>query len=211
MTDLPAADPRAHWEEFYQTQRTTTSGRPSGALLRFAADLAPGRALDLGASHGDDVLWLAARGWQALGVDISQTAVSRARLRAEEAGLSQKATFEVRDLAEGLPEGPFDLVTALYLQSPVELPRAGILRAAAAAVAPGGHLLVVSHAAPPPWAPPGHRHHDFPTVESELADLGAPLPGWETRLAELVERPGKGPNGETAPLLDSVIFLQRAC
>ncbi|NDV01879.1 class I SAM-dependent methyltransferase [Pseudoroseicyclus tamaricis] len=209
MSDLTAADPRAHWEEFYRTKRTGASGRPSGALLRFVADLPPGRALDLGSSHGDDVLWLAARGWQALGVEISQTAVDRARARAEEAGLTEAARFEQRDLAEGLPEGPFDLVTALYLQSPVALPRADILRAAAGVVRPGGHLLVVSHGAPPPWAAPEHRAHDFPTVASELADLGAPLAGWETRLAELVERPGRGPEGETATLLDTVIFLRR--
>ena len=80
-----AATPDAFWEEFYQTKRTTSTGQPSKTLARFATDLPPGTALDLGSSHGDDVIWLASLGWQALGVDISPVAVGRAARRAERA------------------------------------------------------------------------------------------------------------------------------
>ncbi len=210
MTDL-ITDPLAHWEDVYKTRRRTSSGQPGSVLVRLTEGLAPGRALDLGASNGDDAIWLAGRGWQALGVDISPTACDRATARAASLGLGDRARFEARDLGTGLPHGPFDLVTALYFQSHVELPRARILAAAAAQVAPGGHLLVVSHAAPPPWASPEMRQRaaSLPTVESELADIAAMPELWQRIEARVVTRTGRGPDGATAELQDNVVFLRR--
>lgn len=63
MLSDPAQDPTVFWEEFYRTKRTSSTGRASSALQRIASGLTPGRALDLGASHGDDVIWLAGQGW----------------------------------------------------------------------------------------------------------------------------------------------------
>lgn len=210
MLDVTSENPQEFWEEFYHTKRTGSSGRPTGLLVRFAGDLAPGRALDLGASHGDDVIWLAERGWQALGLDISVTAVARAQARAAELGLGERARFEARDLGEGLPDGPFDLVTAFYLQSPVELDRAKILTAAAARVAPEGHLLVVTHASAPPWAGQKGGHGDFPTLEEELAAIERDRAAWTTLFAGEVEREATGPEGEKAMVADTVVFLRRA-
>ncbi|GGL60871.1 class I SAM-dependent methyltransferase [Wenxinia marina] len=207
-TDMPT-DAVAHWDDFYRTRRTSPSGRPTGALETRATSLPPGRALDLGSSNGDDVLWLAARGWDALGLDISSVAVIRAAGRAAELGLPG-ARFEACDLATAMPDGPFDLVTALYLLSPVAgFPRADILRRAAATVAPGGHILSVAHAAPPPWSE--HRHSDtsFPTVEEDLAALAPGGADWDVLEARVIERPGKGPDGQEAMLQDTVVFLRR--
>ncbi|MBK4217458.1 class I SAM-dependent methyltransferase [Paracoccus caeni] len=203
-----AATPDAFWEEFYQTKRTTSTGQPSKTLARFATDLPPGTALDLGSSHGDDVIWLASLGWQALGVDISPVAVGRAARRAEEQDLSDRARFEARDLSVDFPAGQFDLVTAFYFQSPVHLPRAEIVGRAARAVAPGGHLLVVAHGAPPPWA--NHSQSEpFPTVESELAAAGYNPTDWTVVEAKLVDRPAKTPSGDQVTLQDTIIILRR--
>lgn len=208
---MSASDPRAFWEDVYQTRRATSSGQPSAALVRVASGLTPGRALDLGSSNGDDVIWLAAQGWQALGVDISETACDRARQKAEALGLGGRARFEARDLSRGLPEGQFDLVTAFFLQSPVDLDRDAILRAAAERVAAGGHLLVLAHAAPPPWASDEMkaRAHEMPTVRSELDAIGYTPGQWIQMQAEIVHREGRGPDGTTAQLQDTFILLQR--
>lgn len=202
-------DPRTFWEDFYLTKRTASGGKPSAVLVRYADDLPAGTALDLGASHGDDVLWLAERGWQATGIDISETALERARQRARDLGLDRRARFEARDLAAGLPKERFDLVTALYFQSPVELPRPAILRAAAALVAPGGHILVVAHAAPPPWAGDMAKEQQFPTVESELEALDCNSAGWTILTASVVEREGTGPDGIKALLQDTIVMARR--
>lgn len=209
MQDDVLQDREAFWEDFYRNHRTGTAGRPSALLLRYAADLPPGTALDLGASHGDDVLWLAARGWQAMGIDISRTAVDRATARAMELGLAGRAQFEARDLADGMPNRRYDLVTALYFQSPVDHPRPAILRAAADHVAPGGHILVVAHAAPPPWAGDRAKSMAFPSVASELADLACDPAGWTRVVARIDEREGTSPDGDKAILQDTVVMLRR--
>ncbi|MGC3993420.1 MAG: class I SAM-dependent methyltransferase [Propionicimonas sp.] len=199
------------WDQRYASRAQVWSGRANQVLADVAADLAPGRALDLGCGEGGDALWLASRGWIVAAVDISTIAVERGRAAAVVAGLpSDRITWLARDLAEGVPDGPFDLVSASFLQSPVELAREEILRGAAAAVAPGGHLLVVSHAAPPPWATQldGH-HHVFPTPASDLAALDLAEGEWDVVAAEVRGRSATGPDGESATLDDTVVLVRR--
>ena len=73
----------------------------------------PGHALDLGCGTGTTSLYLAARGWEVVGVDFAPNAIWRARRKARRAGLSGRATFLSADVAR--PEllagaGPFDLL-----------------------------------------------------------------------------------------------------
>lgn len=193
-----------YWEGRYAGTEPIWSGRVNAVLADVAANLTPGRALDLGCGEGGDVLWLAARGWQATGIDISPTAIDRAESRARSEGLDA-ARFLVGDLSV-LPDGPFDLVTASFLQSPVELARTDILRRASALVARGGHLLVTSHAAAPPWS--DHHEHRFPTPDEEVSALALGPAGWRVLLAETRSRQAVGPSGETGTLEDSVVLME---
>jgi 2-polyprenyl-3-methyl-5-hydroxy-6-metoxy-1,4-benzoquinol methylase len=75
------------WDARYsERDGTMWSGRPNGRLVSEVADLAPGRALDVGCGEGADAIWLARRGWTVTGIDISEVAVRRARAAAELAG-----------------------------------------------------------------------------------------------------------------------------
>jgi SAM-dependent methyltransferase len=65
-------------------------------VVALAARLAPGRALDLGCGTGTSSLYLAARGWQIVGVDFVPTAIGQARRKARKAGV--KADFHVADV-----------------------------------------------------------------------------------------------------------------
>lgn len=161
-----AADPHRFWERQYSGAPRVWSGRVNEALATLTADLPPGRSLDLGCGEGGDVLWLAARGWEATGVDLSETAVARARADAEARGLNAHvvaadlATWLETALADHAEQSAqagthYDLVTASFLQSPVEFPRADVLRKAAKLVAPGGRIVVLAHGAPPSWAAGG--------------------------------------------------------
>lgn len=216
-------DPVAFWENHYGGAGPVWSGKVNATLAAVVAELAPGRSLDLGSGEGGDALWLAQRGWQATGVDISATAVARANEAAAAAGLSEnRARFVVADLATlgdrelaelGLTD--MDLVSASFFQSPVELPRETILRPAAGLVAPGGHLVLVSHAAAPSWVTfePG-AEPVFPSPESELHDLGIAPGGehaqeWETLRAEVVQREILDPEGRPATIGDSLVVLRR--
>lgn len=72
-------------------------GRPQSAVLRLAdRGLLSGRLLDAGCGTGENVLLAAAQGAEAMGVDISQRAIARARGKAVERGLSTR--FEVADV-----------------------------------------------------------------------------------------------------------------
>ena len=103
-----------------------------------------------------------------------------------------------------MPAGPYDLVSAMFLQSPVELPRVEVLRRAAAELAPGGLLLVVGHAPPPPDSPHAHHHDLMPSAATVLEHLDLP---WEVVKAEQVQR--TGPQDANGHLEDSVVLLRR--
>ncbi len=196
------------WEEHYRDKVQGASGRPSTVLVEFGSRLPPGDALDLGCAHGDDSLWLALRGWRVLGVDISATVLARATERAETAGVSDRVRFERHDLADSFPEGAFDLVSALFLQSPVEFPRAAVLQRAAQAVAPGGLLLIAAHASAPSWswAKPDTA---FPTPEAALAELELDPRQWAHDFVGAPERVATGPDGQFMKLKDNVLALRR--
>ncbi len=203
----PDIAPADFWEEHYTTRAQVWSGRVNRVLADVAAELPPGTALDLGCGEGSDVLWLAQRGWEATGIDISPTAIGRAE-EAARAAHASGAHFVRADLA-ALPEGSFDLVTASFLHSPVDLPRERILREAAARVAPQGHLLITSHAGIPPWSTMAHADAPrFPTVAEEQESLGLDPARWEIRIAETRSRETTGPDGEPA-MLDDVVLLAR--
>ena len=196
------------WEEHYRAVTRPSNGRPSGALVRFAGPLPGGTALDLGCSQGDDAVWLARRGWRVVAVDLFGTVLARAARNAETAGVSDLISFERHDLASTFPDGRFDLVSALFLHSPVEFPRTRVLQAAARAVAPGGLLLIVEHAsvAPWSWADPDTV---FPTPKRSLAALDLDPSRWLSEFVGAPEREATGPEGQSATVTDNVIALRR--
>lgn len=201
--------PKDFWENRYADSQRVWSGRVNPTMSSLVADLPAGRALDLGCGEGGDVLWMADRGWQATGVDISPTAVARGRAEAEARGLGEgSAEFFTADLPADMPDGPFDLISASFLQSPVALDRHRILRAAAERVTVGGHLAVVSHATAPPWSAHKHDPEEMPTLDGDLAAL-VPRDAWEMLVGELRTRSARGPHGEDATLEDLVILARR--
>ncbi|MGC5615995.1 class I SAM-dependent methyltransferase [Georgenia sp. Z1491] len=207
----PHADPLEHWERRYSESDRIWSGRPNATLVDVAADLPRGRALDLGCGEGADVIWLAQQGWTATGVDLSSVAVGRARAAAADLDLpTGSARFVAADLGTwDLDGGPWDLVTASFLHSTIELPRTQILRRAADEVAAGGHLLVITHAAPPPWADAAMHEYRFTTPEEDAAELALPAGDWKTVRAEVRRRATTSPDGEDADLDDGVLLLRR--
>lgn len=217
--DDDAPEPLAHWEERYAGAEPVWSGEVNATLAEVVGQLPPGRSIDLGCGEGGDVLWLAERGWRAVGVDLSQAAIIRARAAAEAAEFGEDRVAFVRaDLTtladrdrHSFLQGPFDLVTASFFQSPVALDRQRILRAAADLVAPGGHLLLTSHAAPPTWATEQHTGGpaEFPSPEDELSTLALAPHEWETLTAGVRTRDVQAPDGAHAHLDDSVVLVRR--
>lgn len=201
-------DANAFWESFYGKKHRVWSGKANDALVRLVASLTAGTALDLGCGEGADAIWLARQGWRVVAVDISQTALDRAATHARAAGVEGSIDWQRRDLAASLPAGPFDLVSAHYLHSPVDLPREEILRRAARAVAPGGRLLVVGHADLPHSAEHSDAGLHYPTAERLISALD--LRGeWHIEALESLPRSVTTPNGAEADIVDTVVMLRR--
>lgn len=207
---LEGESPTDFWQRRYVKQRERQRGRAGHLIQAIVAELTPARVLELGCSHGDDSLWLAEQGWQVTAVDISQHAVETAQRLAQEAGLSEQIQFQACDLATSLPAGEFELVCALFFQSPFDdFPRIEILQRAAQQLVSGGHLLIITHASAPPWAPAELHEHVFPTAAGDWEALALPENNWEIVRCEQVKREGKGPDGQTAELEDNVILVKR--
>lgn len=197
------------WEERYQQHERVWSGRVNPVLVDVVGSLPAGTALDLGCGEGGDAIWLAQRGWRVTAVDVSATALSRAATQAAAMGVGDRIDFQQHDLARTFPVGTFDLISAQYLQSPVELPRDRILQTAARAVSPGGLLLIVTHASIPSWAGNPDHHPRFPTLAEELAQLDLNLEDWRIERMDTPERQATGPNGQTTTVADNIIAARR--
>lgn len=198
----------AFWEDFYRDARPVWSGNANALLVDEASSLAPGTALDLGCGQGGDAIWLAERGWQVTAVDVSAAALTFAAERAEVAGVSDRIDWQRHDLAVSFPSGRFDLVTACYLHSPIDMPRAEILRSAAAAVCDGGTLLVVGHGARPPSLEPTPGV-EFPTADEVYEDLELPAGEWEQQRCDLVIRPVRDQDRHGPQRPDTALRLRR--
>ena len=206
---MAMSDAQHAWEERYGERERVWSGRVNVRLAEVADSMTPGRALDLGCGEGADAIWLAEHGWHVTAVDISQTALDRARDDAAARNLLDRIDFQRRDLTETFPDGTFDLVSAQFLHSTLEWDRTQLLRRAVETVVPGGTLLIVDHAAAPPWAQHHHHHHDFPSAEGVVASLNLDAAQWVRERVESVEREATGPDGQHAVLTDNVMVLRR--
>lgn len=102
-------------------------------------------------------MWLAKRGMDYRGVDISPVAVGLARELTERSGVARRCSFEVFDLDEGLPPGPpVDLILC-YLFRDRRLDRALVDR-----LVPGGILAVAV------LSEVGHGPGEFRALPGEL-------------------------------------------
>ena len=186
---------QSEWNARYLESDQIWSGNPNAALVREAAGLTPGSALDLGCGEGADAIWLARQGWTVTGVDVSDVALDRARRHAAAAGVAIE--FVLDDLA-GSP-GEFDLVTSFFLHVPEAALRERTLLVAAASVAPGGTLLVVGHA-----ADAAHNHLHLETAGEVISLLRLTDDEWTVEIAADVERAAT--NGHTT---DTVVRARR--
>ena len=131
------------WDHRYSGERIW-SGNPNGALVAETSDMAPGRALDVGAGEGGDAIWLADRGWAVTANDISGQALRRIADEAHRRGLGVDGIHADANELDPFPGATFDLVTAHYASIP-RTPDDRGARNLVSAVAPGGTLLMVQH------------------------------------------------------------------
>lgn len=189
-----------YWEDRYRTVGSRIPHDPSPSLVAETAGLPAGRALDAGCGPGADAFWLASRGWHVTAVDVSGTALARARDRAHasEGEVAARIDWVQADLTSWDPaEERFDLVTSHYVHVPG--PAQDLFRRFASWVAPGGTLLVVGHDSAHAHGVDGtdrHSEHDHPRprgIRPEQVTTNLRGAEWEIVAAEarihVVQRP----------------------
>lgn len=206
-------DPEQFWEQHYGGLADDWGTRPNASLVRLVEEHAvvpprPGAAaLDLGAGHGGDAVWLAGRGWSVTAVDVSATALARVDALAAAHDVGDAVRTARHDLAASMPQGPFGLITASFFQTPLDLDRDEVLHRASRTVSAGGWLLVVDHAAAPSWAGRDHGHV-FPTAAETLEGIRLGE-GWVVERSERITRVGTGPDGQHGELVDNLLVARR--
>lgn len=209
-----AARPSGHeaeWEHRYGGKDAVWSQNPNGTLVAEVADLAPGRALDVGAGEGADALWLAERGWEVTATDIAQHALDRVAGEATRRGLDLRYLRVDATDADAFDGETYDLVSLQYGSFPRSPDQRG-LRNLLGAVAPGGTLLVVAHDLSPLRQPVDvaeqTRMYDpaaFVGVEEVAAALEA-AEGWKVEVHETRPRP---PGAASTHHVDDVVLRVR--
>jgi SAM-dependent methyltransferase len=146
------------WDERYAGLPEAPAGviEAPAALAAYAEEFpTTGRALDLACGRGLGAVWLARRGMDVWGLDISPVAITQARDLARRSGVGNRCRFDVVDLDDGLPDWrPVDVILCHKFRDR-RLNRPIIER-----LAPGGLLAIVAlsevDAAPGPFrAAPG--------------------------------------------------------
>ena len=97
---------------WYYRRPPWDSGITPPELLEFLATTPPGRAIDLGCGTGTNVITLARRGWQVMGVDFAPRAITIAKQKARNKNI--QADWRVGDVTklDGI-SGPFDFALDL--------------------------------------------------------------------------------------------------
>ena len=148
------------WQEHWDPSRGALKGPDAGTanpyVIEEAAGLVPSTALDAGCGTGDEAIWLATRGWQVTGADISANALAEAADRANAAGVSGRVTWVEADLTIWEPKAPFDLVMTSYAHA--SIPQLEFYDRISRWVAPGGTLLIVGHLNDDAPTTHGHDH-----------------------------------------------------
>lgn len=215
---------RDYWEQHWDDSHTAAGGPDASVanphLIRETAGLVPSTALDAGCGTGGEAIWMAARGWQVTGADISANALEQAAVRATSAGVSDRVTWVEADLTTWKPEVLFGLVVTNYAHP--SIPQLAFYDRISHWVAPGGTLLMVGHLHDDDPDTGGHEHgdaHDHghgdpPPAEATvtLADIRDRLDpaDWRIDTAERLARILTGPGGQAVPLRDVIVRATRS-
>lgn len=86
---------------------------PNRLLMEVADRLKPGKALDVGMGQGRNALFLARRGWDVTGFDVSAVGIAKAKAAARSAGLKIRAIHTSDEELE-FGQEKWDLIAILY-------------------------------------------------------------------------------------------------
>jgi ubiquinone/menaquinone biosynthesis C-methylase UbiE len=158
-------------------------------LRRLARELRVGPGdtfVDLGCGQGGPCLWVAREtGASVVGIDLAEVGIARARERAQELDLADRARFVVGDIVStGLPDGSFD--GAMSVDTLWAVPdKAGAVREISRILKPGARFAFTNwdrDRTPPGYPPPLGDHRPL------LAEAGFAVESYDLQPDAEVKR-----------------------
>lgn len=129
---------KERWNRKYQTEVYIAGKEPVLFLKQHVELLPKGTVLDLAMGEGRNGVYLAAKGFEVTGIDISETGLKKAEALADEHGV--KITTKVADLEEyTLAPNTYDVIVCTYYLQRDLFPQI------IAALKPGGMALVETY------------------------------------------------------------------
>ena len=135
-------DAERFWDERFATPEYIFGTEPNRFLASQADRFASGYwVLDVACGEGRNSVWLASRGCEATGFDISGLALQKARHLAEELAVS--VAFEQADIRTfDWGRTPFDVIVCIFIQFAAPADRERLFSGFLAALKPGGLVLL---------------------------------------------------------------------
>jgi len=158
------SDDRDFWNGKFSDSKTKFNHQPSRLLVAAIRDRNPGIALDLGMGEGRNALYLAQRGWQVTGVDLSDVAVAQAKEHAAKIGVKVNAVIDGLDHYD-FGKNRWDLIILFYMHGWYHSVKPRSAQRLLDALKPGGLLVIEGFA--------GDESYTFHTNEllRDFADL----------------------------------------
>ncbi len=133
--------PQEFFDLLYKHPMGFFTKNPNALLVEIVSGRTPGKALDIAMGEGRNAVWLAEKGWDVTGFDISDEALRQAEEKAGKAGVMIKA---IKAASENFAYGheQWDLIVMSYPWCPFR--DAGYISRVRDSLRPGG-LLVLEH------------------------------------------------------------------
>lgn len=132
---------RGMFNSIYASSNPEFNTQPNVLLVKTVEGRQPGRALDVGIGQGRNSVFLALKGWEVTGFDVSEEGIKASNRNAERAGVKIRA---VQQSNEQFPFGTenWDLIVVTY--EPVPLTDSRYVNQLRTALRPNGLIVIES-------------------------------------------------------------------
>ena len=134
---------RVMFNNIYSSQIPGFNTNPNALLVSAVEGRTPGRALDVGMGQGRNAVFLAIKGWDVTGFDVSDEGLRIAQRNAERAGVKLNAVLQ-SDEQFDFGTARWDLVVITY--EPVPLTTASYVKKLSDSLRDGGLVVIESFA-----------------------------------------------------------------
>ena len=177
---------RIMFNNIYSSSTPGFVTQPNALLISTVESRKPGRALDVGMGQGRNAVFLAMKGWDATGFDISEVGLAVARKNAERAGVKLNAIRET-DEAFNYGSDQWDLI--VYMYEPFPVASAAYVERLRTSMKAGGIIVIESFGENAPTAiDPGQLLTAFKDFRLLHFEDTVTMPDWGDRTKRRVVR-----------------------